>query len=74
MSKKKNRRRKHLNVITNLSNSILSESSQTPSKLRTAESVFAEYIALELERMNEPEKSVKKQKLMEVLSMPVEKM
>lgn len=63
-----------MNVIANLSNSILSESSQTPSKLRTAETAFAEYIALELERMNEPERNVKKQKLMEVLSMSVEKM
>lgn len=65
-----------LNVITDLTNSILSDSARNSSKSRTAETVFAEYIALELEKMSEPEKTIKKQKLMEVISLPftVEKM
>jgi len=41
--------------------------------LRNAETVFAEYIALELNKMSESEKTIKKQKLMEVLSTPVQK-
>lgn len=68
-----------LGVITNLTNSILSDfssnsSSQNSSNLRSADNVFAEYIALELGRMSEPERMIKKQKLMEVLSTPVGKM
>jgi len=62
-----------LNVITNLTNNILSDS-QNSSNLRNAETVFAEYIALELNKMSESEKTIKKQKLMEVLSTPVQKM
>jgi len=56
-----------LSVINNLTNSIVAETS-TSSNLRTPETVFAEYIALELEKMSDSERTIKKQKLMEVLT------
>jgi len=59
-----------LTVINNLTNSIVAETS-TSSNLRTAETVFAEYIALELEKMSDSERTITKQKLMEVLTTPL---
>jgi len=59
-----------LSVINNLTNSIVAETS-TSSNLRTAETVFAEYIALELEKMSDSERTIKKRKLMEVLTTPL---
>jgi len=59
-----------LSVINNLTNSIIAETS-TSSNLRTAETVFTEYIALELEKMSDSERTIKKQKLMEVLTTPL---
>lgn len=62
-----------LGAIHDLTNSIKSDFSKNLN-LRTAETVFTEYIALELEKMNELERTIKKQKLMEVLITPLEKM
>lgn len=41
--KQKNRWKNILRVVTNLINSILSDSSQTSSNLRTSETIFVEY-------------------------------